>query len=73
MMDVKHCVGCRDNFYNGNNTLGVNQCWRLEDALVIPRRRVRMDERPPWTAAPEPLPQCYHASGYIFVHPTQTK
>ena len=23
---LKHCVGCRDNFYNGNNPYGITEC-----------------------------------------------
>ena len=29
------CSGCRDNFYNGNNDLGVKECWMFKDAVVV--------------------------------------
>ena len=31
----KHCTGCEDNFYNGNNDLGVNECWSLDNMKLI--------------------------------------
>lgn len=33
------CAGCRDNFYNGNNNLGVQECWNYESAKVISKKR----------------------------------
>ena len=33
----KHCAGCDRNFYNGNNPLGVKECWRLKDAKLVTR------------------------------------
>ena len=72
MIDKKHCAGCRDNFYNGNNNLGVKECWMLKDAKLILRREVGMWERPPWTATPRKLPNCYSKKGAIFVKPDQS-
>ena len=66
-MNKKHCAGCRNNFYNGNNDLGVTECWSLKTAKLIKRRRVGTWERPPWTRTPEKLPNCYSQKGYIFV------
>ena len=39
------CVGCRDNFYNGNNSIGVSECWSLKTARVVFRWRLHW-----WTA-----------------------
>jgi hypothetical protein len=71
-MSKANCTGCRDNFYNGNNGFGIQECWHLETAKVVLRRRVGMNDVPPWTATPEKLPNCYSASGYVFVEPTRT-
>ena len=68
-MDKKHCVGCRDDFYNGKNQYGIQECWCLATAQLIKRKRVAMDERPPWIREPEVLPSCYRQKGYIFVKP----
>lgn len=31
----KYCGECRDNFYNGNNDLGIRRCWHLEGSRVV--------------------------------------
>lgn len=31
----KMCSGCRNNFYNGNNDLGVKSCWSFQDSKVV--------------------------------------
>ena len=31
------CSGCRDDFYNGNNSLGVQECWCFKTAKVVTR------------------------------------
>lgn len=45
---LKHCIGCEQNFYNGNNSIGVLGCWSLESAKLVKRVRVGMWERPPY-------------------------
>ena len=37
---LKLCVGCTDNFYNGNNSMGVTRCWLLDRANVVTRYRI---------------------------------
>ncbi len=37
---LKLCVGCRQNFYNGNNTIGVAECWSLKSARICKRWRL---------------------------------
>jgi len=71
-MDKSKCAGCEYNFYNGNNPYGITECWLLKKAQLIQRRRVGINDVPPWTAKPETLPSCYHKRGYIFVKPDQT-
>lgn len=34
------CEGCRNNFYNGNNDLGVKECWSFKTATVCTRFRL---------------------------------
>lgn len=31
---LKYCIGCRDNFYNGNNPYGIKECWLLKSARL---------------------------------------
>jgi len=41
------CAGCRNDFYNeGNNTLGVTECWSFKNAAVCTRWKL------PWWTAP---------------------
>lgn len=35
-----HCSGCRDNFYNGNNNIGVKECWNLQSAKLVTRYKI---------------------------------
>ncbi len=37
---LKLCHGCRDDFYNDHNPLGVKQCWNLKTAKVVKRWRL---------------------------------
>jgi len=32
---LKYCIGCKDNFYNGNNQYGIKECWLLKNAKVV--------------------------------------
>ncbi len=34
------CSGCRDDFYNDQNPLGVKRCWSLKTAQVVERLRI---------------------------------
>lgn len=33
--EKSQCSGCRDNFYNGNNEYGVQECWSFKSAKVV--------------------------------------
>ena len=68
----KRCLGCRNNFYNGNNQYGIQECWSLQEAKLVLKRRVGMSERPPWTSRPVKVFDCRHEDGAIFVRPDQT-
>jgi hypothetical protein len=47
------CEGCEDNFYNGNNPHGTKECWKFNDAKIIMRKRVHINQVPPWNQEPE--------------------
>jgi hypothetical protein len=67
-MDKKHCVGCRDNFYNCGGVNGnTNECWLLEDAKLIPRQQVSINAMPPFHQPFKKKPSCYRQSGYVFL------
>jgi hypothetical protein len=67
-MDKSKCIGCRDDFYNGKNPLGVKECWMLKSAELVTRFRIGT-----WTRPTEPgaftkvkVPTCYSAKGYSY-------
>lgn len=64
----KHCSGCEDNFYNGNNPLGVKECWMLSDMKLIKRKEVGINDRPPWTWKSKKYPNCYERRGYVYIN-----
>lgn len=64
---MDHCAGCEDNFYNGNNSLGVTKCWSRDTAKLIRRKKVCMNDVPPWTWKPDKFFSCYHQKGYVFI------
>ena len=72
-MDKKHCAGCRNNFYNGNNLHGVKECWSLKDAKREWRIPVGMQEAPPYKNKKKvKVPTCFHGDGpyrTIYVKP----
>lgn len=69
---LKMCFGCRNDFYNGHNDIGVTQCWSLKNAKVVKRKRVHLDQVPPWTQKAIRVLSCYHESRYVFVGEHQT-
>lgn len=40
------CAGCRNDFYNGNNDLGVTECWSRKTAKPVTRYRTHRDALP---------------------------
>lgn len=62
---LAHCLGCRDDFYNDKNPIGVKECWGLKTAKLVTRYRIGT-----WTRPTEPgaftkcrVLSCYHAKG----------
>ena len=63
-MDKKHCYGCDNNFYNGNNELGVKECWSFKDAKLVKRISIGHWENPPYKdKTVRTIPSCYHERG----------
>ncbi len=71
-MDKKFCLGCRNDFYNGNNHLGVELCWSLLGAKRVKRKEVHINQRPPWKQKAQLLPSCFSRPQYVYVEPTTT-
>lgn len=69
---ISDCSGCRDNFYNGNNGLGVVRCLSFETATMERKKDVPVNRQPPFKSIPlTTKPSCYRAKGYVRVHPDQ--
>lgn len=74
MLDVKHCDGCKDDFYNGKNSLGVTQCWHLPKAKLVHRILIHVDQAPPYVNPKvEKVPDCYRRPRFIAVAPTSIR
>ena len=68
-MDKKHCSGCDNNFYNGNNNLGVKKCWSLKTAKLVSRITIGNWEKPPYKNKKKiKVPDCYHERGSNRTH-----
>jgi len=67
-MDKKHCSGCRNNFYNGNNNLGVKECWQLKSARLKKRYAIGYNV-PTYQENFYQVrkPSCYHSQGTVYV------
>ena len=65
----KNCLGCRNDFYNGKNDLGVGECWSFKNAELISRKKVSIHQFPPWNQKPILALNCYHATGFVFIPP----
>ena len=70
-MKSKHdCIGCKNNFYNGNNSIGVKECssYKRRGRLVV-RYRISynspMDNR--YAYQKVKVPACYHGDGYAYL------
>jgi hypothetical protein len=62
---LKRCRGCRNDFYNGNNKLGVRECWSLKSAKPVRRWRIGWWTTPDTPRAFEEVEtlSCHHAPG----------
>ena len=66
---LKHCLGCTENFYNGNNPLGVQRCWHLDSAKLVNKVRVPIDMRPPWPRRVVKVFQCRREHRVVLMTP----
>jgi hypothetical protein len=64
-IDKSHCTGCYNDEYN-YGLGGASECWSFKDAVLIQRRKVHINERPPHTNAFEEYPSCYRVPRYVF-------
>ena len=68
-MDIKHCKGCSDNFYNHGNNSTSGKCWSLPDAKLVDRIAIGHWENPPYLNKKiVRVPNCWHGEGYNRTH-----
>ena len=65
----RYCSGCRNDFYNGNNSYGIPECWSLKTATVVMRRFVHINQVPPWNNRPEWTLDCHRRPQFVSVDP----
>ena len=57
MIDIKHCQGCHDNYYNPG-------CWSRKSGTMVTRIAIGVDERPPYINKRKvKVPSCWHGGG----------
>ncbi len=66
---LHHCVGCHCDFYNGKNPYNVKECWSLSTAKLVLKKRVSINQVPPWKQAPIKVLDCYREDGYVMMDP----
>ena len=68
-MDKKHCSGCRNNIYNGNNNLGITECWSLKEAKLVSRIPIGHWENSPYLNKKKvKVLNCWHGEGSNRIH-----
>ena len=61
---LKYCVGCYENIYNGQNA---KECWNLKSAKLVMKKKVGIDDEPPWNHTPIKCLSCYHETGFVMI------
>lgn len=67
----KYCTGCEQNFYNGNNPYGIKECWNLESAKLVLKKKIHINQVPPWKQKPIKVLSCYQQKHYVFWAPNR--
>jgi len=64
-MNNLHCVGCQEDFYNGKNDLGIEECWQLKDAKLVKKYKIGWWVSPTEDGAFEKVtvPNCFRQTG----------
>ena len=66
---LKHCIGCHCDYYNGKNDMNVKECWSLGKAKLIMRKKIGINDVPPWNHTPRMFLNCYREDGYVMLNP----
>jgi hypothetical protein len=69
-MEKRNCYGCYNDDYN-RGLGGAEECWGFKKAKLIMRKKVHVDDRPPWKQAPALYPSCYRQPRFVFMQPNR--
>jgi hypothetical protein len=64
---LEMCIGCEDNFYNGNNPYNIKECWNLGKAQIVSKEKIGINDVLPWKHTPTNVLSCRREKGYVFV------
>ena len=60
-----NCNGCYYDFYNHSEEEG---CWNFKTAKLMIRKKIGINDWPPWNWRPKKYLSCYTQTGYIFLN-----
>lgn len=64
----KYCSSCTEDFYNGHNQYGIEECWHLKTAKLIWGKVIGVWQNPPYGKVPnERKPNCWRKKGVVFL------
>jgi hypothetical protein len=49
--------------------MNIKECWSLDKAKLIMRKKIGMNDVPPWNHTPRFFLDCYREDGYVMVEP----
>ena len=62
------CTGCYNDFYNHGGVNGnTKECWLFEDAVIVKKKKVHIDQMPPWKQKATNVLSCRAEQRYVFV------
>ena len=50
-----------------NKLVGVKECWNLKSAKLVTKKKVGINDVPPWNHTPIKCLSCYHETGYVMI------
>ncbi|HDZ60207.1 MAG TPA: hypothetical protein ENH46_00725 [Candidatus Pacearchaeota archaeon] len=71
--DKSMCSGCRNNRYNfpgikdGGAPVTCKECWSYKDAKVVKKKRVSINQIPPYKQKKVSVLGCKQEPGYAYV------
>lgn len=67
------CRGCYNDFYNHRQNFTQYGCWSYDDAKVVKRHFVHLDDVPPWHAPSETTLNCHRRQRFVAIEPKHSQ